>query len=266
MTLTLSPADVAQIERALSQLLSSSRYETLGHWRRAARETLVPLLALVRDGNDADGLKDRRRLVLRLLRPALRAGVTRHLSLRRQLDSLRRVVDRLVEGAAVYDVDGRLIHQNAALARLAADEPERELLTEELARTARILAALGCGGSRGRSSGSDVPPRELSTAAGRYVIRGTCTGCEPTGGSCMIVVLVERAKPLAPPRRVTRERYRLTRREQQVAGLLGAGRSTAEVAHALGVSIHTVRRHSENLLSKLGVHSRAAALAKLRAE
>ena len=60
------------------------------------------------------------------------------------------------------------------------------------------------------------------------------------------------------------ERFGLTPRETEVSQLLARGSSTADLACALGISIHTARRHAEHLLRKLGVHSRGAAVAMLR--
>jgi ATP/maltotriose-dependent transcriptional regulator MalT len=54
---------------------------------------------------------------------------------------------------------------------------------------------------------------------------------------------------------------RLSAREQEVLGLVAAGRTTREIATALVLSEHTVRRHVENIFSKFGVSSRAAATA-----
>ena len=53
-------------------------------------------------------------------------------------------------------------------------------------------------------------------------------------------------------------RYQLTPRETEVARLLAVGKSNAEIAAALSISEHTARRHTEQVLSKLGVRSRAA--------
>jgi DNA-binding NarL/FixJ family response regulator len=61
-----------------------------------------------------------------------------------------------------------------------------------------------------------------------------------------------------------RQRYHLTPREWEVAVLLADGRSNVEVAAALGISAHTARHHTESVLAKLGVRSRAQAGAILR--
>jgi DNA-binding NarL/FixJ family response regulator len=59
-------------------------------------------------------------------------------------------------------------------------------------------------------------------------------------------------------------RFGLTRRESQVAKLLAEGRSNQAIARELKISSHTARHHTQRVLSKLEVHSRAAAGAKLR--
>ena len=58
--------------------------------------------------------------------------------------------------------------------------------------------------------------------------------------------------------------YGLTPREMQVAMLLAEGCSNSEVASVLKVSPHTARHHTQHVLAKLGVHSRAQAGAKIR--
>jgi DNA-binding NarL/FixJ family response regulator len=51
----------------------------------------------------------------------------------------------------------------------------------------------------------------------------------------------------------------LTDREVQVLRLVAAGKHNREIAGALHLSEHTVARHMQNILAKLGVSSRAAA-------
>jgi DNA-binding CsgD family transcriptional regulator len=53
----------------------------------------------------------------------------------------------------------------------------------------------------------------------------------------------------------------LTGRQRQVLVLLAAGRTTGEIAKALGVSLNTVRHHMQNILDKLDCHSQAQAVA-----
>lgn len=53
---------------------------------------------------------------------------------------------------------------------------------------------------------------------------------------------------------------RLTPRERQVLERMATGASSEEIARALGMSPHTLRTHIQNILLKLGVHSKMEAL------
>jgi DNA-binding NarL/FixJ family response regulator len=54
---------------------------------------------------------------------------------------------------------------------------------------------------------------------------------------------------------------RLTNRERQVLGLLAVGADSASIAEELVISPETSRTHIQNILKKLGVHSRLEAAA-----
>jgi two-component system response regulator NreC len=49
----------------------------------------------------------------------------------------------------------------------------------------------------------------------------------------------------------------LTPREGEVLSLLAEGKTNDEIADLLSISVHTVARHRENLMGKLGLHSRS---------
>lgn len=53
----------------------------------------------------------------------------------------------------------------------------------------------------------------------------------------------------------------LSRRETDVLRGVVAGRSNADIAGGLGLSVHTVRNHVQNVLTKLGAHSKLEAAA-----
>jgi DNA-binding NarL/FixJ family response regulator len=48
----------------------------------------------------------------------------------------------------------------------------------------------------------------------------------------------------------------LTQREYEVLGLIAEGLSNDDIAEQLTISRHTVARHRENLMRKLGLHNR----------
>ena len=60
--------------------------------------------------------------------------------------------------------------------------------------------------------------------------------------------------------------YGLTPREREVMGLLAVGRAQREIAAELHLSSATVGKHVERILKKLGVHSRAEAVARAHHE
>ena len=80
------------------------------------------------------------------------------------------------------------------------------------------------------------------------------------GDESVVVQLVEGSLLLKEQRDVSR----LTERESEILDLVAAGHTNAEIAETLWISPGTVRKHLENVYEKLEVHSRTAAVAKLR--
>jgi PAS domain S-box-containing protein len=68
--------------------------------------------------------------------------------------------------------------------------------------------------------------------------------------------------PTGADQRGRRKVPRLTRRQREVLALLVLGRNSREIADELGVSVHTVRTHVQNLLQALEVSSRVEAVSK----
>ncbi|MBT3397015.1 MAG: helix-turn-helix transcriptional regulator, partial [Alphaproteobacteria bacterium] len=52
----------------------------------------------------------------------------------------------------------------------------------------------------------------------------------------------------------------LTHRERELLPSLRTGRTTAQIASDLGISVNTVKYHLKNLYAKLGVRNRAQAV------
>lgn len=70
-------------------------------------------------------------------------------------------------------------------------------------------------------------------------------------------VVVARNVPVGAP-------LDITPRQRVVVELIAQGLRNREIAQRLGISLHTVRRHVEALLKRLGVPTRAAAAVLLR--
>lgn len=76
-----------------------------------------------------------------------------------------------------------------------------------------------------------------------------------------IVARVRRHLERAPDRERAL-RPRLTAREQEVLGLLSGGLGPAQIGSELSISPKTVATHVEHIYAKLGVHTRAQAVAQ----
>lgn len=73
----------------------------------------------------------------------------------------------------------------------------------------------------------------------------------------------ERGEPGEPARAIP-DAAGLTGRERDVLDGMALGRSNAELAEALGISVPTVKTHVSNVLAKLGARSRSHAVAIAR--
>jgi len=134
----------------------------------------------------------------------------------------------------------------AAVLIAEAPVPEAEAPVLVLAEGPAALTALRLG-ARGVVS-PDAAPAMLEAAL-RAVARGLSVLPPPA-----LVGLTGRAVAEPPGA--------LTPREREVLDLLAAGASNKAIAHALGLSFHTVKAHVAVVLEKLGARSRADAVAR----
>jgi LuxR family maltose regulon positive regulatory protein len=56
----------------------------------------------------------------------------------------------------------------------------------------------------------------------------------------------------------------LSKRELEILRLIGEGCSNQEIAKRLAITLHTVKKHGNNIFTKLGVNSRTQAVARAR--
>jgi DNA-binding NarL/FixJ family response regulator len=104
-------------------------------------------------------------------------------------------------------------------------------------------------------------PEGTSVEALPRAVRGAHAG-QAVISRALSMRLVERLQSLPEDGIGVRPtRSPLTPREWEVLDLMCAARDTHEIAEELALSIDTVRSHSQNILRKLGVDSRAEAVA-----
>ncbi|MFJ3766730.1 response regulator [Streptomyces sp. NPDC090082] len=102
----------------------------------------------------------------------------------------------------------------------------------------------------------DTPPVEI-VAAVRRVVAGDPVLSPAVTRQLMAHVAEERDRP-EPPRRATAvdRLAELADREREVAVSVGHGRSNAEIAAELYMSVPTVKAHVSRILAKLGLNNR----------
>lgn len=225
-------------------------------------EPIPASLAFYHDSDSARRFGDRGMGVLRLLLPAFQAGVQIGLRLAHHEAHLARILDTLPDALMLCDRDG-VVHQTPALDRMLADDAAREEIRAKMARIGRdVLFLLG---PRPRDGWSGPPAPlfgEIASAETRYRVRASLVG-HPFGAVTMAVVVLSRCGPQPLSDDVLRTRFKLTPREIEVARHVAGARSSSQLAQCLGISRSTARRHTESVLRKLGLHSRAGISARL---
>lgn len=151
----------------------------------------------------------------------------------------RTLAERLRPDAAVVDLMLRDDDGLKLLRELRADHPGLRLI---------VLSMLDPAVYR---------PKALQAGASIFISK-------QAGPAAIIAALHEPARATRPPRPAENdhELAELTDRELQVFIQLGLGRSTQEIATALGVSNKTVESHRENIKGKLGLAHANALVAR----
>jgi DNA-binding CsgD family transcriptional regulator len=204
--------------------------------------------------------------LLRMIMPALRAGITTSVRLFEQKQALTRTLDEISEGLMVCDRRGGLIHLNAAAKRMIDADPEGVRLRGEMEDAGRAVATLMRARKSAAPAAATRMDRDTRTCAAAYRIRGALVASEALGPGVAILVALERTTAALPGEDVLRDRFGLTRKEAKVALRMAAGRSNEEIAREFFISPNTARHHAEQVRLKLGVKSKAEiALTLLRA-
>lgn len=203
-------------------------------------------LCLQRERKGADPFDGRVRSLLALAAPAFKAGIETVLRREAWIDAVSGALDRVGERLAVYGRDGRPLHRNRALREILEEEPRYARVVAAVAGVARAAASPRAG---------DPPIGTVRGERGPYRIHGTRVG--RGFGAPVVVVAVDPDFPIPVSDERLVERYGLTPREIEIARRIAEGGRNDPIAVGLGISPHTVRRHTEAVLRKLGVASRA---------
>ncbi|GAB3392954.1 response regulator transcription factor [Humibacter soli] len=191
-----------------------------------------------------------------------------------------RLVSEVLPDVVLMDLRMPVLDGAGATARIVAEHPSVAVLVlTTYADDASVMGALRAG-ARGYltkdASRSEVAAAVRSVARGQTTLSGD-VGARLIGGLTGVPATVEPesgasgaptradARAGAPSAEELRERHpQLTQREAEVLALVAEGRSNAEIASSLFVSMATVKTHINALFAKLQVRDRAQAIALAR--
>jgi len=164
------------------------------------------------------------------------------------LSSLVDVLDMLEQGVVLLRSDLHPCYHNSAATELLGADSQRDVLAREVRAVSRIAF----------QELQKTTVREVGTVAGFYRLRAQLLKKRLIDiTSRTVLVTIERAETPTPSREFLMRRFSMTEREAAVALLLARGASNATIASELRISPHTSRHHTESVLGKLNVHTRA---------
>ena len=202
--------------------------------------------------------------LMQLLLPSFRAGllaISRANAVRGQLAS---VLNASSAALLAYDNQCQCVHQTPQVQALLREEPQGAVVLASSAHLARRVI-LASASRKSQVISLTAPCVDfVKTATAPYRIEATRVSSFADQGAVTLVA-IECLKPLPLSDATLTSRYSLSPREITIARHVALGDTAQAIASALSISVHTTRRHTENVFTKLGVHTRAAVAAALSA-
>lgn len=206
--------------------------------------------------------------MLRALYGPFAGGIRSWMALATHHQELARVADAIPSGLIFATMDARIVHENVAAKRILAEAKDRTHVREEIVGTVRRIAAAFAQRSHVHYAGGNPLSQSnggtSTTPSGNYRLSVSVLNTALLCDSASFVVILERTGPPPFPSDLIKQRYRLTGREIEVVELLAAGLTNSEIAGRMGVSTHTAHHHTESVMMKLSLHSRAQIPALVR--
>jgi DNA-binding CsgD family transcriptional regulator len=197
--------------------------------------------------------------ILQLAYPAFRAGLETLFRAGRLRNDLTRLVDTISDGFLLVGPNGRIIHQNLALARIRDADPEWNALEQTLDMT---LLRFHARTSDAEQTAKRFRTVTVTTRRASYEVIPTLPGPDLGHSGVELLVQVVTRTAVLPSRERLCEQFGLTVRESDVMRCLAQGMSYKRVADQLNISIDTVRSHIRSIYSKLHVQSVTEAVSR----
>lgn len=156
----------------------------------------------------------------------------------------------LVPDIVILDVGMPNLNGLEATRQIVKAKPEIRILILTLHDSDTLVQEVLNAGARGFLLKSDAA-RDLVTAV--EALKNNKTYFTPKVASMVLDGYLNRKTAVAQEE--TLPRAKLTPREREIVQLLAEGKSSREVAEALGLSVKTAETHRANIMRKLNLHS-----------
>lgn len=177
--------------------------------------------------------------------------------------ALLRALDTLDQGLAFLDSMGREQHANPAFLKEIASATDGHLLRSHVTQFARTVWGQAACARLGEQV-ERLDARAIPGARGEYRLQGTYIGADLFGMGPTVMVALDAPRPDPFDADGLRKRFKLTRKQCNVVRLLAEGLRNDEIAQRLFLSPHTVRHHIEQIRLRVGGHTRAAIVDRIR--
>lgn len=181
-----------------------------------------------------------------------------HASMRADVAPFLRALDAMAVGLGFFSASGEFLHATRPLTTAMDAGGAGQRLRREILLFASALVNVVELRALGREEVvEELATRDLPDDEGSLRMKGGYIGLDLFGRGPSVLITLERpaSDPLSDP--YLREMFGFTRQEARIARLLAQGQPNAEIAASLFISPHTVKRHVERILQKLGARSRA---------
>lgn len=205
---------------------------------------------------------DEGEFLLTLLQPGFRAGMRLLYTVGQLRESIARDLDSLEVPICVCSRDGRIHHISSAVRRLLAGDPSAADVIDRIPDVAAEVFETETGAA-GELPGA-AAHQVVTTPARRYRLSAArATHMMQFGQTDVLVAVSPLERSSMEPDLASQ--FGLSGRERQVALLIGRGLSNQDIADVLGVSVHTIKRHTERVFAKCQVHTRSGLAALVSA-
>ncbi|MBA3854848.1 MAG: hypothetical protein C0503_10555 [Gemmatimonas sp.] len=239
--------------------------DTIAVMEHDTRGQLVAAIPLYHERLGVRDFGERELTLLELLQPAFRAGVQLFLHGLADRNRIPRLLHSARDAVALYSASGRALGESLAFTAALRESGSAALLSTEADALARRALRSVASADAASALGPIASPWEatVSTRSGAWRLRASVLPADVLMPEPCALVSVVAETPRALSALDAQRRFRLTAREWEVACCLAKGMRNADIARTLTIRPATARRHTEKVLAKLGVASRAAIAARL---